>query len=295
MEYNLLISYASICCCIRMVRLQADQTGAGGGRILQKRFCQLMIPYFIWSLIQFFKWGILTWDVFLKIFIQPDAYFWFLWCLFFICVIFMGAQKIADILKINEGYTIIGSCSVLLLIMVLLNFRMFGFQFIAYYFIFYSLGYFIHKCDLPTYSNSIITIILILLWCVLAWYWKMKDLPTWVPNIHYIPSALLQYMYRGVTAAVAIFILLTISPRFLNISTTVVNVLSHFGIVSLGVYTFHLLVLKNVLHFLQNILPSSSDELLVILITIILVPISWGVTSILQKNKVTAKLFLGKF
>lgn len=77
--------------------------------------------------------------------IAPDSYLWFLWVLFGICVLFVFGQWMADKLHIDELIPISIICFVLLAVMVFLEFRLFGFQFLAYYFLFYLTGYCVHR------------------------------------------------------------------------------------------------------------------------------------------------------
>lgn len=86
-------------------------------------------------------------DHLIKIVIRPDAYFWFLWVLLWICVIFNLAQLVASKLKVNEMVLILGTCLLLFGVMVVMEIRVLGFQFLAYYFLFYTLGYCLPKYE----------------------------------------------------------------------------------------------------------------------------------------------------
>lgn len=99
------------------------------------------------------------------------------------------------------------TCLLLLGIMVGLNLRVFGFQFLAYYYLFYFLGYVIRRFNKLQLTNKSSMICLGLLWAVLAWFWNMHELPVWMPRIPHCPTSLLQYAYRGVTAILAVWLL----------------------------------------------------------------------------------------
>ena len=111
----------------------------------KRRGLQLLVPYFAWSFMSFALSGDYTLQNLFKMILYPDAYFWFLWVLFWICVLFNLAQHVARRIKLHEMVTVGGLCVLLLGVMVVAEFRMFGFQFIAYYFLFYTLGYCLHK------------------------------------------------------------------------------------------------------------------------------------------------------
>ena len=146
--------------------------------------------------------------------LYPDTSFWFLWVLFFINLIFIFSQWLASKLNIDELVMIALSSLLLLGIMVGMEIRMFGFQFIAYYFVFYTMGYCIHLFPRLQIGNGVVLGPLLICWTLLAWSWNMHELPMWIPAIPHIASSLLQYAYRGVTALLAILFLLGMAPKF---------------------------------------------------------------------------------
>ena len=81
-----------------------------------------MVPYVAWSAISFLLSGDYTLERVGKMVLYPDTSFWFLWVLFFINVVFIFCQWVAEKVRRDE-----------LLV--------FGFQFLAYYFVFYTIGY----------------------------------------------------------------------------------------------------------------------------------------------------------
>ena len=68
-----------------------------------------------------------------------------MWVLFFINVFFITSSWLAERLKIKQEVVILLICLLLAGVMVSFEPRLFGFQFIAYYFLFYTLGYYLHK------------------------------------------------------------------------------------------------------------------------------------------------------
>ena len=234
----------------------------------------------------------------IKIVIRPDAYFWFLWVLFWICVIFNLAQLVASKLKVNEMVLILGTCLLLFGVMVVMEIRVLGFQFLAYYFLFYALGYCLHKYDdsslLKGMYKPFVMIALTILWAFLAWGWTMHGLPSWVPEIPHVPSSLLQYTYRGLTALVAIVVLIGVAPKVLNGSSRLNKMASTLGVVSLGLYVVHLSIMGYVVTAVQSIVPSIGNWTCVVLSFVFALAISYLVVWLLSKNKYTARIFLGK-
>ena len=115
--------------------------------VIIRRLQQLIIPFIVWSFIDFITHSYNVDHLFAYV-LYPDCMYWFLWTLFFICLIFTTIDCLSRRISILVDIPIILTCLLLAGVMVACNIRVFGFQFIAYYFLFYSLGYFIKKYDL---------------------------------------------------------------------------------------------------------------------------------------------------
>ena len=230
--------------------------------------------------------------------LYPDRSFWFLWVLFWICVIFNLALLIASKLKVNEMVLILGTCLLLFGVMVVMEIRVLGFQFLAYYFLFYTFGYCLHKYEatklLKVLSKSYVMIALTALWAFLAWGWTMHGLPSWMPAIPHVPSALLQYAYRGLTALVAIVVLIGLAPKLLNGGDKMNQKICTLGVVSLGLYVVHLSLIGYIVDGTQSIMPNISTWACVAIAFVVALTISYLVVWLLNKNKYTARIFLGK-
>lgn len=254
----------------------------------------MLIPYLVWSVIAFFLRDDYTIEKLAEIILQPDNYLWFLWVLFWICVLFNLAQLIAVKCKANEMLTIGGFCTILLVMMVGAEIRLFGFQFLAYYFLFYTLGYCLHKYDFVVLSKWSCLIALSLIWFFFAWGWTMHGLPSWVPTIPHVPSALLQYAYRGFTALVAIVVLIGAAPKVMNGKGTLNSFISGIGIISLGMYAGHLALLGHIKTLLLCVCPEINGWLAISIISIIAFILAYIFVTLLGKNRLTARIFLGK-
>lgn len=278
--------------------IHIKNTWGGYWNICKRRCRQLLIPFTIWSLIQFFVRGNCSLNAILQIIIHPDSYFWFLWVLFWICVIFNLAQLLSSKLKENEMVLILGTCLLLFGVMVVMEIRVLGFQFLAYYFLFYTLGYSLHKYEetplLKALSKPYVMVVLTALWAFLAWGWTMHGLPSWVPAIPHVPSALLQYAYRGFTALVAIVVLIGFAPKALNGTGKLNKMICTLGVVSLGLYVVHLSIMGYVVTTIKSVVPSIENWTCIALSFAIALAISYLVVLLLSKNKHTARILLGK-
>lgn len=264
----------------------------------KRRSYQLLIPYFVWALVAYLGKGEYTLRSICEMLLYPDRSFWFLWVLFWICVIFNLAQLVASKLKVNEMLLILGTCLLLFGVMVVMEIRVLGFQFLAYYFIFYTLGYCLHKYEetklLKVLSKPYVMAALTALWAFLAWGWTMHGLPSWMPAIPHVPSALLQYTYRGFAALVAIVVLIGVAPKLLNGTDKLNQMICTLGVVSLGLYVVHISIMKYVVLGIHFVTPDICTFSFVSLTSVITLVLSYIIVWLLNKNKLTARIFLGK-
>lgn len=271
-----------------------------GGYLLgcSRRFYQLLMPYFVWSFILFCWSHNYTMQNLMQMIVCPDAYFWFLWVLFWISALFKLAQLAAFKLKLNEMVTILGTSLLLFCVMVVFEIRILGFQFLAYYFLFYTVGYCLHKYEntvlLKGLGNPYAMAVMTILWAFFAWGWTMHGLPSWLPVIPHVPSTLLQYAYRGFTALVAIVVLIGAAPRFLNGTGRLNQLFCTIGVVSLGLYVVHLSIIGYIITFIQTAALSLDNWMCIALVFVIALVISYFAVWLLNKNKHTARIFLGK-
>ena len=253
-----------------------------------------MIPYLIWSLLSFLAKGNYTFERLLKIGLTPDAYYWFLWVLFWIFVLFWIVRRLAHQRKVNELVLLWMATGILIVMMIGLNTRYFGFRFIAYYFFFYTLGYCLHKVPRLQIKNKITIVMMTLMWIVLAWGWSMHGLPTYMPTNNVVPRSLVLYAYRGITAIVAIEVIFYVAPKLLdkikNMNLTMIKA----GRLSLGIYTIHILLLDVAKPLCWRLMQEIGYMGALIIVFILVCFISLAVVDFINKNKKTAQLLLGK-
>ena len=236
--------------------------------------------------------GNFSWYTIKTYLLYPDGGLWFLWVLFFINVLFIMGSWLAESLKIKQEVVILFICLLLAGVMVVFEPRMFGFQFIAYYFLFYSMGYYFNKNKEKFITkNPFIIVALTLCWFVLAWFWKMHELPSWLVFIP-LPATMMQYAYRFITAAIAIYILLAISPMVLNSEKWLNKPFVRLGAISLGIYTTHFILIGRIVKLFTGF--GLGEALTVIVAFIIALLVSWMIVWLLSKWRITSRLMLGK-
>lgn len=262
--------------------------------LIFRRCKQLLVPFLLWSFIKMVVEGDCTisraWEM-LRI---PDSTFWFLWALFFIYIIFVLVQKTALLLRAKEDYFIILSAFMMMMMMVLLEFRQFGFQFIAYYYLYYVIGYFIHKYPIVLCNKRSLNISIFAMWLFLGWYWHMHEIPSWLSFIPYVPSTLLHYCYRGITALLMIYLLFNCYPIIGNDNTKFNRMLAAIGKITLGIYVVHILIIHCMSSYIDDLNAYTNTISLEFAVFIVLFPVSVGIVKILSCYNYTNRFLLGK-
>lgn len=262
--------------------------------ICKRRSYQLLLPYLLWSLI---KWVISanhSLDSLINITFTSGGFFWFLWALWSISLIFLLGCYISDRIKIRQEI-VIGLFSMLLIgTMVIFELRKFGFQYISYYFLFYAFGYYCNKYNRQLSSSKIFITLLFFTWLFMGSYWKMHELPLFLKGLTILPSAILQYTYRFVTAFVAIYFIISIAPKLLDSASIFNNKVAKIGQLSLGIYVVHLLIIIPMSLGLVERLSAFPMPILIFLSFIFASSLSVAIVKLLNKNEFTAKFLLGK-
>ena len=122
----------------------------------------------------------------------------------------------------------------------------------------------------------------------------MHGMPSWMPAIPHVPSTLLQYAYRGFTALVAIVVLIGAAPMLLNGTNMFNKAICSLGVVSLGLYVVHLSLMSYIVDGLKTMMPNISTWACVATAFVVALAISYLVVWLLNQNKQTARIFLGK-
>ena len=265
-----------------------------GGQLL-RRFRQLFIPFLFWSYLKYLITPPYTLKEAIYIFVYPDGgAFWFLYALFFIVSIFIAMKWLAKKLRIKEWITEITAAVILVGLMVVLDLRLFGFQFIAYYFLFYLIGYYYHKHDNKIRSNIWLGLLLSVVWLFLGSFWSMHEPPVFLEGVSFVPVVLIQHGYRFITAAMAILAILILAPKFINGKGILYAAIVNFGQESLGVYPTHIILMPYLLSLSMSLLPGTSITWRIVILFVTTTIMAYLLVKLLSKNQITARVFLGR-
>lgn len=150
---------------------------------LEKRFWQLIVPFFsaivldylIHHISQLSIGGLC--DYIVSIILRPDKGLWFLWALFFINILFVGCRKVASAVSVDERIVVLGAAGILNLVELLTRFELFGYHWIAWYFIFFAIGAYWRIFDQKDRSrlDRSILIVSAILFPILAGFFRMHN------------------------------------------------------------------------------------------------------------------------
>lgn len=268
--------------------------GEASKKKLVRRMRQLLVPYGIWTIIFILFNEKLNINSFVQIVITPDRCYWFLWALFWINGIFIITQMVASLFRWNEMRTLAEVSVALVAIMAVGNIRVLGVQFISYYFVFYFMGYCFRHLALKPLHGKKTLLAFTVVWAFLGWYWQMSHVPSIMKWVTFLPSSLVIQGYRFVTAFLALSVILSVVPKYLDKDTCVTRLLVRFGYISLGIYTFHILITNSVISLIRQIIPNIGNNLLIFASFLLLTVVSLLCVSLISKHKVLAKYLYGK-
>lgn len=257
-----------------------------------RRFRQLVIPFILWTIISLLINSHLNWSSLWNVFLYPDSGLWFLWVLFIISVLFTICTWLSLKCGIDNIYLSVGLGIVLVAVMIVCDIRVFGYQFIAYYYLFYLVGFVLHKYkDTIIISAKPVLALLFACWAFLAWNWNMHSLPVFMQDIP-LPVTLVQYGYRFITAVIFIYVAFSVSPYLFKETSRWIAPFVHLGAVSLGIYAVHFILISGLVIFLKSFVFCNGATIIGSFILGIM--ISWGIVWLLSKWTVTNKFLLGK-
>ena len=253
---------------------------------------QLLLPFISWTIIE----TLISGAGFLRIgnvLLHPDTSYWFVYVLFIILSVFFLMVTISKKMGLNDNCLLLGWVILLILVMVVTEFRLFGFQFISLYFGFYVLGYLLRKYWIQFALSHIV--ILGVIWLVLAFFWRMHAVPAslqWATS--YIPSSLLTYGYRYITAFIGSLFFIGFAMKCMNIDNATIRLLSYLGKISLGIYIIHLFLGKYIDVFYMHYFQSDTCLSFVTFDFFFKLGLSCLLVQLICRNPIVSLLLLGK-
>lgn len=263
------------------------------GALIFRRMRQLVVPFIIWSVIMFFVNSNV--DHLHEYILYPNKSYWFLWALFFITAIF----NVADFISIKFHLNQESAMTCMALILMVINFilpdsKILGFEYISYYFLFYTLAYYLHKYNNLVPKNIWLLTILAALWFVLGSFYLAKGVPSIVSWIPHIPGSILNIIYRLITATIFISMMLGVGYKISTYRNKLWRIILEFGNVSLGIYVVHMVLRGWIVKGLDYIMPWCPNWALITISFILIAVISLWIVRLLKTSKISNTWLLGK-
>lgn len=259
-----------------------------------RRFRQLIIPYLIWSVALFFVNHNV--EHLYEYLLYPQKSLWFLWALFFIVILFNAVEIIAYKLKLRHEVAMGISWIALVGVMfVMSDAKLLGVEYVAYYFLFYLAGFYLHKnSEMLILKNGLLIALIGVAWFALGSIYSTQGLPKQLSFISLIPSSALYYIYRICTALLAILFLFSMAMKVFTECRGVTAWIVQLGKVSLGIYAVHMVIRFRLVDGLVTMMPELSYWPLMVMTFAILLPVAFMLVWLIGKNKWAAEFLLGK-
>lgn len=265
---------------------------------LGKRFQVLVIPFFVWflvrELIYKYPYHLSTFiDDFQLLLFDPSTGRWFLWILFFLCLLLFIALKIS---RNNEELILIGMILSLALItgIFFTSKPFYGLPELTWYLLFFTLGYLINKHQQILSKHINITgLVSIFAFPLLVSLIKTSGKNTFLEETSFTETTknILYALHTYAVAITGIFAFYFIFDKLNRFSFKIKNYFIYLGKLSLEIYVTHYYF-----YFLIKYFESSKYLYLnVLLFTTLAICGSILVQFFLKKSPLLARVLYGKF
>lgn len=260
--------------------------------IIKRRFKQLIIPLLIWTIVI----ACVKNTGYIGLLLYPNNGYWFLWTLFFIIVIFNIVSIICSKIHVRQEIGMFLMVLILMILQIIIpNPKYLGYEYIAYYFPFYIMGYFANKYKTMLPKSLILVCVLFIFWFILACFWTPNDLPFFLEPLHYIPTKILQLSYRILVPIIFVIAMFILASRLKNYKNHVWYAFKYVGEISMGIYLVHMAIKRYITKWILNTFDSWSISWYITVEFTILIVSSILIVSLLQKWKHSNKWLLGNF
>lgn len=252
--------------------------------VLRRRAIQLALPFLAWTLLN----ALIAQNPFYIIdaFFDPAVSVWFVWDLFLIICF----STIINFFSTKYGKSEI-RCTIVAFLIVAAIIKGFHIEVLDLYHalymgIYYIMGYYMHKHQvISKFSNAKLWGGILMLFIMMSLFWQRELPPVFIPNAPKIVGTLWNIITAVLACSSIPFLLFGLMDRK-------IKVLTYLGRQTLGIYVIHQSFLRFLISQIDGYdLPYWS---LVLLLAVITIVVSQFINILLQCNKVTALVMLGK-
>lgn len=260
---------------------------------IPRRAIQLLTPFFIWPVIYGLFNHNLSLTTYSNLLINPYGGLWFLWNLFFICLLNTAVYAFCRHFHIRRPTIgLISMAFILFLTSSLLSKNMFGFKSITWYnwFFIFGMAFYTNRERFNLILGKC-TPYLFSLFLIAGFFWMRNEVPTFIGSSnHYILLA-----YKFITAFIGILSIYGLAHRFIrqDSGNQLVFLFTQLGKNTLGIYACNFLMVDFSIFLLAHI---QTDRILYYtLTTIIAVTLCYAFVFIFKKIPLTSFLLFGNY
>ena len=253
-------------------------------RTVGRRAVQLLVPFLAWAVVKSIIVGDL--EYILTIVMLPDRGLWFLWALFFIVLIIKCCEVVAQWLKISIVVPIVAVMGMLYFLVLGLDVKVLGLQFVAWQMPFYCFGWWLNRSKLAEQLPAMVMWLLFGAFAVMLCFYPLEcDFGNAALN------KLLHWGFAIVVAATAILAFIKLFNRYFTRNFALGDTL---GQNTLAIYAISLTTNIVYIKAYGEMVKCMPDYVVIAVLFVGTVAYSWVVMKLLDLTKITSLLFLGK-
>ena len=249
-----------------------------------RRAVQLLVPYAAWAVVKSIIVGDLGYI--LTIVMLPDRGLWFLWALFVVVLIIKCCEVTARRLSLNIVVPIVAAVGALYLLVLVLDVKALGLQFVAWQMPFYCFGWWLNRSKMAERMPPAAMWVLFGAFAVMLCFYPLEcDLKS------AFFAKLLHWGFAIVVAATAILAFIKLFNRYFTRNFALGDTL---GQNTLAIYAISLTTNIVYIKAYGEMVKCMPDYMVIAVLFVGMVAYSWVVMKLLDLTKITSLLFLGK-
>lgn len=252
-------------------------------RTIGRRAVQLLVPFIAWAVVKSIIVGDL--EYILTIVMLPDRGLWFLWALFFMVLIIKCCDVVAQWLKISIVVPIVVVMGMLYFLVLGLDVKVLGLQFIAWQMPFYCFGWWLNRSKMAERMPLAAMWLLFGAFAVMLCFYPLEcELPAFMAKV-------LHWGFSMLIAVMAIVAFIKLFNRYFTRNFSLGDAL---GQNTLAIYAISLTTNIVYIKAYGEMVKSMPDYVVIAVLFVGMVAYSWALMKLLDLTNITAFLFLGK-
>ena len=249
-----------------------------------RRAVQLLVPYAAWAVFKSIIVGDLGYI--LTIVMLPDRGLWFLWALFVVVLIIKCCEVTARRLSLNIVVPIVAAVGALYLLVLVLDVKVLGMQFVAWQMPFYCFGWWLNRSKMAERMPPAAMWVLFGAFAVMLCFYPLEcDLES---------AFFAKLLHWGFSILIAVAAIVAFMRLFGCCFTRQFALGDALGQNTLAIYAISLTTNIVYIKAYGEMVKCMPDYMVIAVLFVGMVAYSWVVMKLLDLTKITSLLFLGK-